>query len=211
MRQSTKRRDANRFHLLTEVLLMENKKKSRREVLKLIGKTGLFLGAVPVFFTSLKITSQSEAATNYLTGATQLTNIQEKAFISGSGSSLTVNVTGKPGRAFFVTFAATDIKENYRRISGSDGIINARGTGTLTVNVRYIPNTRIYLKVITAEPTNLRTPVGGTEPFVVSIRNGAIYSFEGLVSRPILGGATESAQVLIAMAATTQNNTFQLR
>ncbi len=108
---------------------MENKKKSRREVLKLIGKTGLFLGAVPVFFTSLKITPQSEAATNYLTGATQLTNIQEKAFISGSGSSLTINVTGKPGRAFFVTFAGTNIRENYRRIPGSDGIINSRGTG----------------------------------------------------------------------------------
>jgi hypothetical protein len=190
---------------------MENEKKSRREVLKLIGKAGLFLGAVPVFFTSLKITPQSEAATKHSPEAARSTNIQEKAFISGSGSSLTVNVTGKPGRAFFVTFAATDIRENYRRIPGSNGTINSKGTGVLTVNVRYIPNARVYLKVITAEPANLKTPVGGTEPFIISMRNGAIHSFEGVVSRPILGDRIEASQVLIAMAATTQNKTFQLR
>jgi hypothetical protein len=39
----------------------------------------------------------------------------EKAFISESGYSLTVKVTGRPGMVFFVTFASTDIRENNKK------------------------------------------------------------------------------------------------
>jgi hypothetical protein len=183
---------------------MKNEKKSRREALTLLGKTGLFLGSVPVFFTSLKISADEISdSMNAPSGSSPI--IEEKALISGTGTSLTVKVSGKPGRVFFVTFAGTDVRENYRRIPGSDGVINARGTGTVEINIRNIPSINVYLKVITGEPNNVNTGLGATEPVMVTIQNGAIQAFEGTVSRPILDTKLESSQTLIAMAATREN------
>jgi hypothetical protein len=195
---------------------MENEKKSRREALRLIGKTGLFLGTVPVFFTSLKIAPESETGLiNNLPGTpqTRTTSIQEKAFISGSGSSLTVKVTGKPGRVFFVAFAGQDVKENYRRLPGSESIINSSGTGSVVINTKNITNTRIYVKVITGEKNNLNTQLAETEAFIITTKEGVINTFEGVVSRPILDSKNVSSSILIAMAAATTgtNNSFQLR
>jgi len=186
---------------------MNNEKKSRREALKLLGKTGLFLGAVPVFFTSLKFNPIEETGIlNDFPGLPQFrTVIEEKALISGSASSLTVNVSGKPGRVFFVTFAMTNLRENYRRIPGSDGVISARGTGNVTINTASIPSTKVYVKVITGEANNTTSGISETEPVVITIQNGAIQAFEGTVSRPFLKTEVISAQVLIAMAASREN------
>ena len=194
---------------------MKNENKSRRETLKLLGRTGLFLGAVPVFFTSLKINASDETGTSVDSpGGPQFRTamVQEKAFISGSGSSLTVNVTGKPGRVYYVTFAATDIRENYRKIPGSEGTINARGVGSVTINIQAIPTAKVFLKVITGEPENVKTMLAETEPVTLSIRNGVISSFEGTVSRPIVETRISSSSVLIAMAAAgAQDNKILLR
>ncbi|MCK7538294.1 MAG: hypothetical protein MZV63_48730 [Marinilabiliales bacterium] len=65
------------------------------------------MGTVPVFFTSLKINA-AEAYEVPEEAGISLTAIEEKATISGSGTSLTVNVSGKPGRVFYVTFALTE-------------------------------------------------------------------------------------------------------
>ena len=183
---------------------MKNENKSRREALKLLGRTGLFLGAVPVFFTSLKINpvEASEAPDEHGNFPSAL---EEKATISGSGTSLTINVSGKPGRVFFVTFAVTNVRENYRRIPGSDGVISARGTGRVTINTAAIPSAKVYVKVITGEANNTSTGLSETEPVVITIQNGAIQTFEGTISRPILGTEVISAQVLIAMAASREN------
>lgn len=192
---------------------MKNETKSRREALKLLGRTGLFLGAVPVFFTSLKITALETAGmTEDVPGSPQLrtTLDQEKAFISGSGSSLTVKVTGKPGRVLYVTFALANIRDSYRKIPGSEGVINARGTGSVTLNTQAIPTAKVFLKVITGERDNVKTMLAETEPVTLSIRDGLISTFDGTISRPLLATYDSPTNVLIAMAA-TQDNKILLR
>ena len=183
---------------------MENENTSRREALKLLGRTGLFLGAVPVFFTSLKINPVEASEAPDEPGSSP-SALEEKATISGSGTSLTVNVSGKPGRVFYVTFALTNTRENFRRIPGSDGVISARGTGRVTISTLSIPSSKIYVKVITGEANNTSSGISETEPVMITIQNGAIQTFEGTVSRPILGTEVISAQVLIAMAASREN------
>ena len=194
---------------------MENKKKSRREALGLIGKTGILIGTVPVFFAGLNIIPESAASPmNDLPELQRksTTSVQEKAFISGSGSSLTVKVTGTPGRVFYVAFAGSDIKENYRRLPGSNGTINARGTGSVVLNIQNITNAKIYFKVISGELNNTTTNLAATEAFVINLNRGVIGSFEGVVSRPVLTSNTVTSSVLVAMAAATnQDNHFQLR
>jgi hypothetical protein len=187
---------------------MKNEKKSRREALKLLGKTGLFLGSVPVFFTSLNINPlddlpEASPANPPIDG--------EKAFISGSGTNLTVKVTGKPGRVFFVTFASTDVRENYRRVPGSDGVINARGSGSVVINTKSIPNNRVYLKVMTGEPNNVKNGLGETGAFMITIKEGIMQTFDGTAGRPIMETKWEASQVLIAMAASTTDNRILLR
>jgi hypothetical protein len=202
---------------------MNNEKKSRREALKLLGKTGLFLGSVPVFFTSLNInplddTPETSPAPSSIVGETVSASgsetslvVGEKAFISGSGTSLTVKVTGNPGRVFFVTFASSDVRENYRRVPGSDGVINARGSGSVVINTKSIPNTKVYLKVMTGEPSNVKSGLGETGAFMITIREGVMQTFNGTVERPIMETKWEASQVLIAMAASTQDNRILLR
>jgi hypothetical protein len=193
---------------------MKNEKKSRRETLKLLGKTGLFLGSVPVFFTSLNINPLNEIGVLSDAPAASPANppiVGEKAFISGSGTSLTVKVTGTPGRVFFVTFASTDVRENYRRVPGSDGVINARGNGSVVINTKNIPNNRVYLKVMTGEPNNVKSGLGETGAFMITIKEGVMQTFDGTVERPIMESKWEASQVLIAMAASTQDNRILLR
>jgi hypothetical protein len=99
----------------------------------------------------------------------------------------------------------TNLRENYRRIPGSDGVISSRGTGRVTINTASIPSSKVYVKVITGEANNTSTGISETEPVVITIQNGILQAFEGTVSRPILGTEVISAQVLIAMAATREN------
>jgi hypothetical protein len=183
---------------------MVNEKKSRREVLTLLGKTGLFLSSAPVFFTSLKINPDENSGNKDDFSGSSI-SLDEKALISGSASILTVKVTGKPGRVFYVTFAGTNVRENYRRIPGSDGVVNARGTGSAEINIKNLPSARVYLKVITGEPNNVNAGLGATEPVVITIQKGVIQTFEGTISRPVLETRLESSQVLIAIAATREN------
>ena len=169
-----------------------------------MGRTGLFLGAMPVFFTSLNM-HPAEASEFPDKPGNQRSVTDEKATISGSGTSLTVNVSGKPGRVFFVTFALNNIAENFRRIPGSDGVISARGTGKVSINTASIPSARVYLKVITGEANNTSSGISETEPVVITFMNGTIQAFEGTITRPFLKTEKISAQILIAMAASREN------
>lgn len=183
---------------------MKNEIKTRREAIKLLGRTGLFLGAVPVFFTSLNIhpAAGSESPDN---PGNQRSTANEKATISGSGNSLTVNVSGRSGRVFFVTFALNNVAENYRRIPGSDGVISTRGTGKVTINTASIPSAKVFLKVITGEANNTSSGISETEPVVITFLNGKIQAFEGTVTRPLAKTEKVSSQILIAMAASSDN------
>jgi len=179
---------------------MTNEKKSRREALKLLGTSGLFLGAASTFFTSLRINPVQANEPDALPPL-----LEEKASISGSGTTLTINVSGIPGRVFYVTFALSNVRENFRRIPGSDGVISARGTGRVTINTTAIPTAKIYVKVITGVANNTTSGISETDPLVLTIQNGSIQAFEGTVTRPIKGTEVISGQVLIAMAASREN------
>ena len=128
--------------------------------------------------------------------------VQEKAVISGSGSRLTVKITGYPGRHFFVGMAASDEKEKYRAFPGTNGIISSTGNGSAAINLNDIINTRIFVKVFTSGTNKFDTNVAETEAFVVNTKNGMIDTFEGLVSRPVKESkgvcvsAEKSAQVV---------------
>ena len=168
---------------------MKKERKTRREALGLIGKTGIFLGAVPYFFVSLKISPESETdLTSELLHVQQnkTRDVQEKAVISGSGSRLNVTINGKPGRHYFVAVAASDEIENYGAFPNSKGIINSKGSGSVVVDLKNIANSRIYVKVVTGETDKFNTQLAETEAFIITLKEGAIDTFEGVVSRPVV-------------------------
>ena len=180
---------------------MEKGKKSRRQALGLIGKAGVIMGAAPIFFVSLNIIPESE--TDYeseLSGRQQdrTKNVKEKAVVSGSGSQLTVKVSGKPGRHYFVAVAGSDVRENYGAFPNSKGIINPRGLGSKVIDLKILSNSRIYIKIVTGETDKFDSQLAETEAFIVNLKGGIIAAFEGVVSRPIL----EHEGSMIAVAST---------
>ena len=180
---------------------MEKEKKSRREALGLIGKAGIFMGAVPYFFVSLNIYPEAETdCKSELSGRQQARtkDVKEKAVVSGSGSQLTVKVSGKPGRHYFVAVAGSDVRENYGAYPNSKGIINSRGLGSKVIDLKIISNSRIYIKIVTGETDKFETQLAETEAFIVNLKGGKIAAFEGVVSRPII----EHNGSMIAVAST---------
>ncbi len=175
---------------------MQAKTKSRREALGLIGKTGAFLGASPYFFLSLETRpAGAGTARTGLSGAERrkVQPVQEKAVISGSGSKLIVTITGMPGRHFFVAMAGKDAKEKYRSYPNSAGVIDAKGKGSVSIDMKTIENSRVYLKLITAQTNKFDSQKAETEAFIISTKDGKIQSFEGVVSRPLRDAAGLSA------------------
>jgi hypothetical protein len=180
---------------------MEKEKKSRREALGLIGKAGVIMGAAPYFFVSLNIIPERE--TDYKSESSgrqkyRTKDIKEKAVVSGSGSQLTVKVSGKPGRHYFVAVAGSDIRENYGAYPNSEGIINSRGLGSKVIDLKILSNSRIYIKIVTGETDKFDSQLAETEPFIVNLKGGTIAAFEGVVSRPIL----EHKGSMISVAST---------
>ncbi len=168
---------------------MKKERKTRREALGLIGKTGIFLGAVPYFFVSLKISPESETdSKSELSRAQQnkTREVQEKAVISGSGSRLAVTINGKPGRHYFVAVAASDKRENYGAFPNSKGIIDSKGSGSVVVDLKNVANSRIYVKVVTGETDKFNSQMAETEAFIITLKEGSIDTFEGVVSRPVV-------------------------
>jgi hypothetical protein len=162
-------------------------KKSRREALGMIGKTGICIGAGPAFFVSLKIQPEQRAQKKSSSG------VQEKAVIIGSGSKLTVKIFGKPGRHFFIAVAGSDVKENYRSLPNAKGIINQRGAGEIFVDIGNLLNARIFLKIVTSDTEKFDSISGATEAFIINAKDGTFLSFEGITDRPILGAKALSA------------------
>lgn len=187
---------------------MENGKKSRREALGLLGKTGIILGAGSYFFISMKTAPEGETVSELQDNRQRRMNpVQEKALITGSGSRLTVKITGKPGRRFFIGMAASDEKEKYRAFPGTQGIIGADGMKSVDVNLADILHNRIYLKVFAADTDKFDKAVAETEAFVIYTKDGVIDRFEGLVSRPVLDskGVCVSAEKPAQVVSATKN------
>lgn len=194
---------------------MKKVTKTRREALGMIGKTGIALGAVSYFFLSLRTFPENEknSGTDRSRSPQNMTGaVQEKAVISGSGSKLTVTVSGKPGRHFFVAMAGSDNIEKYQRFPNSNGIINSRGKGSVVISTESIANSRIYLRIVTCDSGDFNSNLAQTEAFVISTKGGIIEAFEGLVSRPVIApGINKITCAASIAAANAGNNKIQLR
>lgn len=188
---------------------MVRKRISRRDALGVIGKTGAALGAGAYFFLSLKtsplagawgrapITGRAQARAPRLKAAPR---VAEKVVISGSGSVLTVKISGPRGRHYAVSYAPTDARERYKFVANSRGYIGENGLGTIEVDVKGLPDGKTLLRVVTGNTDTFDDDFAGTEAFIVHISKGAIARFEGVLSRPLLN-AKSSAVAVASFAA----------
>jgi hypothetical protein len=179
---------------------MSRNKISRRAALGVFAKTGAALGAGTFFFLSLKTVRLADAAEDSPQGQTPL-HETEKVMIGGAGSALTVKVSGAPGRYCGLSYATTDAQDHYRAVPKARGIIGKDGTATVTLNVKDLPNGRVYLRIVTGRTSGFDEDIAGTEAFVVNISKGQIEGFEGLKSRPLENAKSVGVAVASVAAA----------
>ena len=153
---------------------MKRKTISRRDALGIIGKTGISFVSGSYFFLTLR--------TSPLAPAPQ---IAEKVLISGTGSRLTVQISSRPGRHCAVAYAPTDSRPYYKAVANSRGLIGANGMAIIEVDVKSLPDGKIFLRVVTSNTNSFDDDIAGTEAFVIQVSRGAIVGYEGLTSRPM--------------------------
>lgn len=189
---------------------MNEKKISRRDALGVIGKTGATLGAGTCFFLSLKTSPLLGALGDAPASGTApaqaprlkaVTSLPEKVVVSGSGSTLTVKISGPPGRHYAVAFATTDAREHYKAVADSRGTIGENGLGNLEVDVKSLPDGKVFLRVVTGRTGSFDEDIAGTEAFVVNASKGAIVGYEGILSRPLIGAKGDKAAAASFAAA----------
>jgi hypothetical protein len=160
---------------------------SRRDALGVIGKTGAVLGAGTTFFLCLKTTPLSGAGYGQ-TNAPRLKaspRAAEKVLINGSGSTLTVKISGPAGRYFGVSYATTDAREHYKATENARGYIGENGLATIELDAKSLPNGKVFLRVVTAASAEFDKDIRGTRAFEVTIVNGVVTQFGGVHERPL--------------------------
>ncbi len=162
---------------------MGRKKISRRDALGVIGKAAA-LGTGTYFFLSLK-TSPLAGASLDAPVLEKAPPVAEKVVISGSGLTLMVKISGRPGRHCAVSYATTDAADSYKAVPSSRGVIGKDGLCTIAVDVKSLPSAKVYLRVVTGKTSAFDDDIAGTEAFIVHVSKGAIARYEGLQSRPL--------------------------
>ncbi len=184
---------------------MSRQKITRRDALGMIAKTGVTLGAGASFFLSLKTSpltaapwdsQQKVRADQKRPLSRKIKSIPEKVVISGSGSTLIFRISGPVGRHCGVAYATVDSKKNYKAVSKGRGVIGKNGFCTIKVDVKSLPNQKVYLRVVTGSRSDFTANVKGTKAFEVQISKGVITKFGGAAGRNL-----EDAAV-VASAAT---------
>jgi hypothetical protein len=153
---------------------MYRKTISRRDALGIIGKTGISFVSGSYFFLTLRTSSPAPAL-----------QIAEKVLISGSGSTLTVKISSRPGRHCAAAYATADRREYYKPVANSRGLVDRTGMAIIEVNVKNLPDGKIFLRVVTGNTNLFDDDIAGTEAFVIQVSRGAIAGYEGLMSRPM--------------------------
>ena len=184
---------------------MSRKTISRRDALGVIGKTGAALGAGTYFFLSLKTsplagapktTTVPEMGHVKTTSLKAAPRISEKVVVSGSGSTLVFKISGPAGRHYGVSFATTDARESYKAAANTRGLIGENGLATIEVDVRGLPNGKVFLRVVTGASGEFNNDLRGTKAFEVTVLNGVVTKFSGVRERPL-----ESASFVITCAS----------
>lgn len=173
---------------------MNRKTISRRNALGIIGKAGTALGAGTCFFLSLKtspLAGAPKAAPVPDMGQVKAARLKaapriaEKVLISGTGSKLTVKISGPPGRHCAVSYATTDARDHYQAVANSRGYIGENGLATIEVDVKGLPNGKVFLRVVTGQSGDFSEAVRGTQSFEVQIADGAVARFGGIHEKPL--------------------------
>lgn len=189
---------------------MSQKRLSRRAALGVIGKTGVAFGAGTCFFLSLKTSPLAGAfGDSPIDGTAQaqaprrkaVLRVPEKVVISGSGSTLTVKISGPPGRHCAVAYATTDAREHYKAVANSRGLIGENGVGAIEIDMKGFPDGKIFLRIVTGRTSAFDEDIAGTEPFVIRVSKGAIARYEGVLSRPLISAKGPEAVAATAAAA----------
>lgn len=189
---------------------MNPKKISRRSALGVIGKTGAALGAGTYFFLTLKtapLHGSIDGVPEQDPGRAQKTlpkpglRPAEKVVISGSGSKLIVKISGPPGRHYAVVYATADSAEAYKPLLDARSYIGENGLGTVGIDVKGLPNGKIFLRVVTGSSSDFAQDRRGTEAFTITMANGAVSTFGGVRERP-LRGTTAVASLAAACLGT---------
>ena len=184
---------------------MSRKTISRRDALGVIGKTGAALGAGTYFFLSLKTsplagapktTTVPEMGHVKTTSLKAAPRISEKVVVSGSGSTLVFKISGPAGRHYGVSFATTDARESYKAAANTRGLIGENGLATIEVDVRGLPNGKVFLRVVTGTSGEFNKDLRGTQAFEVTISNGVVTKFGGVRERR-LESASAAATVAV--------------
>ena len=174
---------------------MSRKILSRRCALGLIAKTGATLGAGTCFFLTLKTRPLAAAplCPPFEGRMRQKVNRPginkadaENVVISGAGSALIVKIAGATGRHCGLAYAVIDADKSYKAVPGGRGVISSDGLCIIRVDVRKLPNRKVFLRVVTGNTRAFDDDFAGTEVFVVNIAGGAISGFEGVQSRPLI-------------------------
>ena len=158
---------------------MSRNRISRRAALGVFAKTGAALGAGTFFFLSLKTVRSADAAEDSPQGQPPL-HETEKVMIGRGRISAHRQGLRRPGRYCGLSYATTDAQDHYRAVPKGSRIIGKDGTATVTLNVKDLPNGRVYLRIVTGRTSGFDEDIAGTEAFVVNISKGQIEGFEGL-------------------------------
>jgi hypothetical protein len=171
---------------------MSSQKITRRDALGMIAKTGATLGAGTCFFLSLKTSplsaapwdsSQEGLADQKRSLPRSVKSVPEKVVISGSGSTLIFRISGPAGRHCGVAYATVDSKKHYKAVSRARGVIGKDGLCTIQVDVKSLPNQKVYLRLVTGSRSDFTANVKGTKAFEVQVSKGVIMRFGGATGR----------------------------
>jgi hypothetical protein len=187
---------------------MNPKGMTRRDALGMIGKTGVMFGAATCFYLKLEVLPLEAAhhaqSLEKATGQTaarpgRVKTVPEKVAISGSGSILTFRIHGPVGRHCGVSFATTGTLAKYRGVRDAVGVIGEDGTCTIKVEVKDLPNEKLFLRVGTSSGRDFKSSLAVSKPFIVHVADGRISRFEGVRDRgvnrnPVPAGCAVAAE-----------------
>ena len=192
--------------------MSRQKSLTRRDVLGILGKTGVSLSSANLIFLSLRTYSLDDVSLDRADWDDQVRPPQvkrrqplkparpgkaEKVLISGSGSALIFKVSGLPGRHCAVAFARADKPEHYKPFLRSKSVIAGNGTVIIRLNVKNLPDQKAFFRVVTGATRNFSRGLRGTRAFEVIIAGGKVSQLVGLKERP-LGDAQAVASAAVA-------------
>jgi hypothetical protein len=173
---------------------MSSQKITRRNALSMIAKTGVTLGAGTCFFLSLKTSPLAAApwdsppegqAAQKRRLPRRVKSVPEKVVVSGSGSTLIFRISGPAGRHCGIAYATVDSKKHYKAVPKGRGVIGKNGFCTIKVDVKSLPNQKVYIRVATGSKRDFAGNVKGTKAFEVHVSKGTITRFAGTTGRSL--------------------------